>query len=88
MKRTTIVLTGFVVLVSLALAYVAPTAPAVAASPCLGLGEYYTAVRDCALDRQASTAVGPMLMALVTLAVATVGLVSLRHRVLRMRMHG
>ena len=87
MKRTTVVLTGFVVLVSLALAYVAPTAPAAAAGPCIGLGEYYTFARDCAMDRQASTAVGPTLMAMVTLAVATFGLMSLRHRVLRMRMY-
>ena len=86
MKRTHLVATDLLI-VAMALAFVALAAPAAAATPCLGLGEYYTFARDCAMDRQASTAVGPTLMALVTLAVATFGLMSLRHRVLRMRMY-
>jgi hypothetical protein len=70
-------------LVALALAFVALASPASAAPSCVGIGEYYTFARQCA-----APAVGgnwlPLLLLQAALVGGTLGFVTLRRHVLRM----
>jgi len=71
-------------LVALALAFIALAAPASAAPSCVGIGEYYTFARQCT----APTVDGgwlPLLLLQTALVGGTLGLVTLRRQVLRMR---
>jgi hypothetical protein len=82
MKRTHIVATDLLI-VAMALAFVALAAPAAAATPCLGLGEYYTFARECTVAQGADIGWLPLLMLQVALFGSMLGLVSLRRFVLR-----
>ena len=83
MKRNHLVPTEFLVLVAMALAFVVLASPATAAQPCLGLGEYYTVARQCAVEPAALGGTLPMLAVYAALAAVTVGLMSLRRHLLR-----
>jgi hypothetical protein len=82
MKRTHIVATDLLI-VAMALAFVALASPAAAATPCLGLGEYYTFARECTVAQGANIGWLPLLMLQVALFGSMLGLVSLRRFVLR-----
>jgi hypothetical protein len=82
MKRTPLAATNLLI-VAMALAFVALAAPAAAATPCLGLGEYYTFARACTVERGADIGWLPLLMLQVALFASMLGLVSLRRFVLR-----
>jgi hypothetical protein len=73
-----------VLLVALALAFVALASPASAAAPCVDLGEYYTFAQRCAIDRGAAGDWLPLLLLNAALVGGTLALVSLRRHVLRM----
>lgn len=83
MKRSHIVPVQFLVLASMALAFVVLASPAAATSTCLGLGEYYTVARQCALDRDAAGSSLPMLSLAAAMVGLTLGMVTLRRHVLR-----
>ena len=83
MKRTQLVPMEFLVLVVMALAFVTLASPATAATPCMGLGEYYTVARQCALEREAAVGTLPTLSIHAALAGVTFGLMALRRFVLR-----
>jgi hypothetical protein len=82
MKRTHIVATDLL-LVAMALAFVALAAPTASATPCLGLGEYYTFARACTVERGADIGWLPLLMLQAGLFASMLGAVSLRRFVLR-----
>ena len=82
MKRTHLVATDLLI-VAMALAFVALASPAAAATPCLGLGEYYTFARECTVAQGADIGWLPLLMLQVALFGSMLGLVSLRRFVLR-----
>jgi hypothetical protein len=82
MKRTHLLATDLLI-VAMALAFVALASPAAAATPCLGLGEYYTFARECTVARGADVGWLPLLVLQVALFASMLGLVSLRRFVLR-----
>ena len=81
MKRMQI-LSVNLVLATMGLAFVCLASPAIAAGPCLGLGEYYSYARQCA---PRGTVVGgeAWLLVLAALLGISVGMMSLRRRALR-----
>lgn len=82
MKRTHLLATDLLI-VAMALAFVALAAPAAAATPCLGLGEYYTFARGCTVERGADIGWLPLLVLQPALFASMLGLVSLRRFVQR-----
>ena len=74
----------YLFIAALVLAFLTLASPAAAAQSCLGLGEYYNAARQCSVEREVIAGSLPMLLSYAVLAGATVGLMSLRHYVLRM----
>lgn len=82
MKRTHLLATDLLI-VAMALAFVALASPAVAATPCLGLGEYYTFARGCTAASGPDVGWLPLLLLQVALFASMFGLVSLRRFVLR-----
>jgi hypothetical protein len=71
-------------LVAMALAFVALASPVAAAPPCLGLGEYYSYAHQCTLGHEAERGWLSLLMLHGALVGATLGLVALRRHVLRL----
>lgn len=71
-------------LVALALAFIALASPASAAPSCVGIGEYYTFARQCTAPIVDGGWLSQLLLQAVLVA-GTLGLVALRRQVLRMR---
>lgn len=82
MKRTHVVPVDLL-LVAMALAFVALASPAAAATPCVALGEYYTFAQQCAAANAAESGWLALLLLQAALVGGTVGVVALRRYVLR-----
>jgi hypothetical protein len=84
MKRSHVLPAEFLLMAGMALAFVVLASPASASPSCLGLGEYYSLARQCAVARVGLSGSLPLLSPHAALASVTVGLVALRRHVLRL----
>ncbi len=82
MKRTHVAPVDLL-LVGMALAFVALASPAHAAAPCVSLGEYYTFAQQCAAGPGAASGWLSLLLLQAALVGGALGVVALRRHVLR-----